>query len=268
MKKIILIGAITASLLANIIISTGSKNGEYIKQGIRLMDFINKSSEVIVSKGSIQNLDRIVTNKAQIAIVQKDALAFYLNKHPTAKNKIEILGKLAEECVMLIAKKKGKIDDDDDLQKDGVSVAIGKMGSGSFVTWQYITSLESGFKKATALPKKVSARTLGKIKDDRIDAAFIVIKPNTKNKMFKLVNNDKELEFKNFEDWDLNDKLNGEQIYTFKKVKTQDGFFGQTIKTICTNAVVVANADLDEDIMDNIAEALLTSKKYIIEGAK
>jgi len=125
---------------------------------------------------------------------------------------------LKDECVHLVVNKKGKVKDDGDLQKEGTKVYVGKIGSGSYITWKYFTKLEPGFKKAAALPK-AGSRALAKIADGKVDAYFIVLTPNLSNKLNRTVCNNDKLEFADVTDWDLNDKLDGKQIYTFKNVK-------------------------------------------------
>ena len=263
--KVFLGVAVVSSLLMadGYIISTGSKKGNYFKYGLRLSKFV-PGSKVITSKGSVENLQRLVDNKAQIAIAQKDAFRWFATKHSEAES-IDLLGDLNKECVFVVAKDEGKISDDGDLQKDGVKVAVGKIGSGTQVTWDYMGSLEPGFKKATAIPKGGS-RALGKVVSGEYDAAMFVLTPAKNNWLFNVVNKNKDLKFVPVTDWDLNDKLNGKPVYTFEKITTKPGLFGDSVKTICTTASVFINGEVDDDVADSISDALLTRKNYILKG--
>ena len=250
-----------------ITITTGSKTGTYIKEGMRIANIVKASgSEVKVetSKGSVQNLDRLLKGDAQVAIAQRDAYAAYLKQHGDAEEAIEELGLLGQECVYAVAKKDGKVSSDSDMQKEGITVAAGKIGSGTRVTWQYMGMLEKGFTKATAVPKGGS-RTLNKVITGKYDVYLQMQSPSTTNKLVTTVINNPNLEFIDITDWDLNDKLNGKPIYTFEKVTVQKGTFTDTkIKTICTNAAVYIRSDINDDVADALSDALLNNKKYIM----
>ena len=142
MKKILLvIGFLFTTLYStDITITTGEESGNYFKMGQNLAKFIG-SKKVIPSKGSVMNFDRLMEGKAQIAIAQKDIFLYYLEKYKDAKKKIEAIGDLEKECVYIVAKKGGKLDDDSDLQQKGVKIATGRAGSGSKITYEYISML-------------------------------------------------------------------------------------------------------------------------------
>jgi TRAP-type uncharacterized transport system substrate-binding protein len=265
MKKFTVIAGllVSAAIAAQPVITTGSKKGLYYKEGIRIAGKIGATVET--SKGSVQNLDRLMSNQAQIAIAQKDAYRWYTKKHPDASNKIDLIGDLGEECVFIVAKTDGKVDDDGDLQKDGVKIAVGKTGSGSQVSWDYMTMLEPKFKKATAIPKGGS-RALAKVISGQYDAIMFVQAPKPDSWLMTTVNSNKDLKFIPVTDWDLNDKYNGKPVYTFKKVTTKKGFFGDSVKTICTTASVFVNDQIDEDKADDLADVLLKYRNYIIKG--
>jgi len=242
-------------------ITTGSKKGNYYKVGVRIASQF-KGSQVLTSKGSIENLDRLMEGKADVAIAQKDAFRYYVTKHPEAEDKIDLVGDLYQECAFLVVNKDGKVKDDGDLQHEGVTIAVGRKGSGSQVTWDYMSILEPGFKKATSIPKGGN-RVLAKVASGKYDAALMVMRPDPKLWLFKTVSNNDKLEFGDITDWDLNDKYEGKPIYTFEKVKTSDGFFGSKVKTICTQASVFIRSDLDDDIADDLSGLLLNHLNYL-----
>ena len=266
MKKFFIAGLIgllvSATLMAeNLVITTGSKKGSYFQVGHRIASQF-KGAKVITSRGSVENFDRLVKGEANVAIAQKDAYRWYVSKHPEAADKIDLIGDLYQECVFLVVKKDGKVENDGDLQKEGVTIAVGKKGSGAQVTWEYMTQLESGFKKATSIPKGGN-RVLAKVASGKYDAALFVIQPKPKGWLFKTVANNKDLEFGSITDWDLNDKYEGKPIYTFEKVKVEDGLFGDKVKTICTTASIFINADMDEDLADELSGLLLNHQKFL-----
>jgi TRAP transporter TAXI family solute receptor len=242
-------------------ITTGSKKGAYFEVGQKIASQF-KGSKVVTSKGSVQNFDRLIKGEANVAIAQKDAYRWYTKRHPEASEKIDLVGDLYPECVFLVVKKDGKVQDDGDLQKEGVTIAVGKRGSGSQVSWDYMTDLEPAFKKATSIPKG-GTRVLAKVASGQYDAALFVMQPDPNRWLFKTVKNNPDLEFAPITDWDLNDKFEGKPIYEFKKVDVEKGFFGDSVKTICTTASVFINSDLDDDAADDLSDLLLNHKKFL-----
>lgn len=138
MKKtaiVVFVMMFAATAASAVTISTGSKKGNYFKVGHKLSAAIGGSNEVVTSKGSVENLDRLMSGEAQVALVQMDAYAWYLDKHPEAANELEIMGDLYKECAYLAVQCKGKVRNEDDLQKvKNITIAAGKRGSGTSVT--------------------------------------------------------------------------------------------------------------------------------------
>ena len=121
----------TPALAEGPIITTGGKTGSYIKVGHNLKALLG-TGEVITSKGSVENLDRLVKGEAQIGLVQMDAYAWYALKHPEVETELEIMGSLYEECAYLAVNTGGKVLNEDDLQSvQNATIAIGSKGSGT-----------------------------------------------------------------------------------------------------------------------------------------
>lgn len=272
-RKVTVIAVIMAILMGSSLFGgdkytmvTGSKRGNYFKYGLRISTLV-PGIKALPSTGSVASLDALLKNTAQIAIAQKDAYRWYTKKHPDAEATISEVGGLNKECVFIVASKTGKVDDDSDLQKDGIKIGIGKPGSGTMVTWQYMGELENGFKKATAVPVG-GARALAKLTSGGLDAALFVQTPDMNSWLFRTVNGNDNLKFVDVTDWDLNDKLNGKPVYTFEKIETKEGFFGDSVKTICTQATLFVNNHVDDDTVDGLSDAILNHKNYILKGGK
>ena len=269
MKKILTIVGISAifgasAFAAQYVITTGSPKGNYIKYGYRMAKIMGpKNFKVIPSKGSIENFERLSKNEAQIAIAQKDAYKWYSGKHETSFSSV---GDLKKECVFIVARDGSDIDSDSDLQKEGVKIAVGKPGSGTRVTWEYMGELEKGFKKATPIPAS-GTLALNKVLSGEYDAYMTVLTPDTKNRFIQMVNSKDDLKFIPVKDWDLNDKMkDGSQVYTFETVKYKDSFFGGKIDTICTTASVFVRDDLDENVKEKISDTIFNNLNYILKG--
>lgn len=112
-------------------------------------------------------------------------------------------------------------------------------------------------------------RALGKLAAKQIDAVMWVTAPKLTGKMASTVMKNKGLCLVGFNDKDLNDKLpsTGKPVYTFMKIETAKGFFNDTeITTACVDAVIVARADTDEDVLETISDVLLNYKQTLIGG--
>jgi uncharacterized protein len=249
------------------VITTGGKTGSYIKVGHNLKALLG-TGKVITSKGSVQNLDRLVKGEAQIGIAQMDAYAWYALKHPEVETELEIMGSLYEECAYLAVNTGGKVLNEDDLQTvENATVAVGSKGSGTAVTWDYMLKLEPEYKNA-GVTFIGGTRALSKLVNKQVDAVMWVTKPKLDGKMAQTVLKNEDLKLVGFNDKDLNDKLptTGKPVYQFRKIDTAKGFFNdQEITTACVEAVIVARTDTDEDILESVSDALLNYKQTLVK---
>ncbi len=270
---LLLIAMLTLSLqVSAYTITTGGKSGDYFKVGNNLVKLV-KGGKVIESKGSVENLERLVAGEADIGIVQSDAYAWYLSKHPKASPKIEIMGDLFKECIHIAVNKNGKVQDEDDLQSEGATIAIGQKGSGTAVSWDYMMKLEPGYKKS-AVSFIGGSRALSKLalssKEDKssIDAVMWVARPDLNNKFLKIVRENPKLKMIEVDDKDLNDtyKPLGKPIYTFENLPTKDGLFSKgKIEVPCMEALIIARTDADDTVLESVADALLSYKSTLIK---
>lgn len=270
MKKIICIAALAAMMTTAAqaaTITTGSKKGNYFKVGHKLAAALDGKHEVLTSKGSVENLDRLMDGTAHLALVQMDAYAWYLQKHPEAANSIEIMGELYKECAYLAVQCEGKVQNEDDLQNEkGITIAIGKKGSGTSVTWDYMIQLEDGYKNAQ-VSFTGGTRALGKLAAKQLDAVMWVTAPKLDGKMASTVMKNEDLCLVGFNDMDLNDKLpaTGKPVYEFQKIDTAKGFLNDTeISTACVSAVIVAHVDTDEDLLESVSDIMLNYKSTLV----
>jgi len=247
-----------------VIITTGSPTGNYYKFGKNIAKILDVRSKVITSKGSLQNIERLTNHEAQIGIAQADALRYASRHNAETKKRVEAIMPLQKECLYVIAKKGGKVADDDDLQDNDVVVAVGSPGSGSFVTWQYMGELEEGFTKPKTL-EIGGGRAVGKVLSGEADAALFVYTPGN-NWAVKLVKKNPDLKLVPVTDRDLDDKYRGRPIYTREKIVVDKGIlFDKTIPTICTEAMVIANDELSDDSFDRLTNELLMRKDAVTD---
>jgi TRAP-type uncharacterized transport system substrate-binding protein len=266
-KLIAASAAILLSSMANAYtFTTGSKTGTYFKVGNNFTRLV-EGGTVIHSKGSIENLNRISSGEADIGITQMDAFMYWRDKNPDKSENLEVLGKLYKECVYVAVNTEGKIKSEDDLENSGVTIAVGKQGSGSAVTWDYMRKLEEGYKKP-AVSFKGGVRALGQLAsepDGSINAVLWVTKPNLSGKLLKTVLNNPNLMFIDMDDYDINDEYNGSPVYSFETIEIEKGVFNDTeITTPCVSAIVVANSNADEDFLDKSADIVLNYRSSLL----
>ncbi len=273
MKKVLVALALSMAMATPVfaegeIITTGSSKGTYFKVGHNIKKAIG--GNVVKSRGGEENINRILNGEAQVGLTQIDTLAFMSSKNGEVSSTIEIMGPLYKEAVYIVGNCKGKVQNEDNLQQEGVTIATGKKGSGGASTWNYMRELEPGYKKAAVAPTG-GIRALGKLAaqpDGDIDAVLFVSKPVMKGKLVETVMNNENLCFINVNDKDLNDKYKptGKPIYEFCKIDVAKGLFNdKEVNTICMDAVIIAHVDTDEDYLDSLSDLILNYKPSLLK---
>jgi len=263
------------ALAEGVVISTGSRGGSYFKTGQNLATMLQEydySANVEKSRGSIENIERVASGEATIGFTQLDALAWWMNRNPSpaSSKRFKVIGSLFPECVYIAVNKRGPIGDEDDLQSKRGKIAVQKRGSGSAVTWEYMRELEPGYAKSQTLFQggmQVLAQ-LADNPDGDVNAFMWVSDPiNLEQRYLQTVLKNDNLELIDVDDKDLNDTFKplDRAIYHFDAPKVGKGFvFDQNIKTICMDAVVIANAEADDDMLDDIADILINHRNRLL----
>lgn len=156
---------------------TGSSKGTYFQFGLNMMEMTKQYGfdlHVYNSKGSVENVYAVYKRpKTQMGIVQSDVLAFVLKVKTNATlrhiaRKTKMIFPLYNEEIHLVGK--DTIPSFDDLE--GKTVAIGKEGSGSYLTSKLLFEV-SGITPGTILPLGTE-QALDGLKQGKIDAMFYV----------------------------------------------------------------------------------------------
>jgi TRAP transporter TAXI family solute receptor len=158
-------------------IITGSQKGTYFQFGLNMMDMAKQFGfdlQVYNSRGSVENVYAVYKRpKTQMGIVQSDVLAFVLKVKTNATlkriaRKTKMVFPLYNEEIHLLGK--NEIQSFDDLE--GKTVAIGKEGSGTYMTSKLL------FEVSGVTPKEIlplgTEQALSKLKQGSIDAMFYV----------------------------------------------------------------------------------------------
>lgn len=262
--KAILLAALAAfsipAMADSVTISTGSKGGSYYNVfGVNLTKVLREygyKSELLTSKGSMENNDRVGGGQAHIGFTQADAYASWLKKKPEMSANTMVVGKLGMECAYIAVAKGGKINDEDDLGK-GTRIAVQKQGSGTAETWAYMQQLEDDYREAST-HFQGGAIALTQLRTGNLDAVMWVANPyNLNDKNLRIVRESPDLKLIDVNDYSLNDKLpNGEAVYRFEPVKLEDAVFADKVETVCTDILVVASLEADEEVLETLASIL------------
>lgn len=115
---------------------TGPEGGNYDFSGIQVkrqaqglipVDLVN-------TKGSMDNLDRIAAGTCDAAIVQSDAHGVYLKQHPGSVLNVERGRSLYPEYMHLVCNKEAGLSKITGLKK-GMTILVGPNGGGSATSW-------------------------------------------------------------------------------------------------------------------------------------
>ncbi|MGC8660471.1 MAG: TAXI family TRAP transporter solute-binding subunit, partial [Desulfomonilaceae bacterium] len=126
---------------------TGQEGGWYAKFGnIFSKDAQNLDVTLINSPGSMDNLKMLADGKADLGIVQSDALALMQKKFP-GKKLVSEQTSLFLEYIQLIANRAGGIKSINDIDPKKNIVYIGPAGSGSALTWEALCEKNESYRK-------------------------------------------------------------------------------------------------------------------------
>lgn len=234
---------------ATLRLSTGGKKGVYYNVAApHIAKWVGSSMkiDIMTSKGSLENIQRIKTGEADAAIIQYDAMVI------DGKNlDVTMVAAIYDEYVQLITMKDGPKSIKD--FKPGMKIAMGSTGSGSHVTWTSFCNEDESYKKIVPDVLPADARAFAALESGDIQGILVVgglgypaIANAAKRGIFKISEVD---------DWDFNNaKYRDKKIYNFVDIDVDvypgiaNGFFSSSIKTIAVPAVlIVSNAWIDEN---------------------
>ena len=220
------------------IIATGEKTGNYYKVGLELnQKLFDGKANVITTSGSVENMLLIAEKKADVAIVQSDALAmldiFYKQYNKKASDLVEILNEAYEETLHIIVNKKSKINTIEDL--NGKTMVCGGKKSGNSVTAAYVEqNYNIEFGKTLELSIKEGLDLLEK---GKIDVVFYVTRAPS-----SLL-----LKYQNLKLLEVNKKItNNKHIHTTTLSKSTYTFLHNDIKTYAIKSLIIGKKDSND----------------------
>jgi len=147
-------------------ICTGGESGNYFFAGSHIAAQAKGSVnvDVVSTRGSMDNLERIEKGECNAGIVQSDAFLAYQRAYPKSTLKLERSGVLYNELVHLICNRSAKVGKITKLTPQNV-VAVGRNGSGSAVTWDGFISVDQKRYKPVQTVPLDGERALAKVAD-------------------------------------------------------------------------------------------------------
>lgn len=227
--------------------ATGPKGAIYYEAG----EMLKKAApdidvEVIVTAGSVENIELLRSGQADAALIQSDVLA----KLP--QEKTEQLA-LYLEAVQLIANRTADIMSVTDIDPSRHRIYVGPKGSGTAVTWDGLCEQDHSYRK---IPIEYAdyKTALAKVAQD--PDALMLFAGGLNSPLIRGADQysarTASLNLASVDDWDFNDKkdLNGNRIYTFVEIDKgtypilQRGlFFNRKIATLAVKAVFTLNTN-------------------------
>lgn len=175
--------------IRGIVIGTGGKAGVYYPTGVAICNAVkNEMNNTIPcvaepSGGSVDNIDRMRTGKANFAIVQADTLFYAANgyghfKETGAFPRFRTVLSLYTEVFTILARKDAGIKTFDDLK--GKRVNIGNPGSGQHISMELLMKYKGWTNKDFAKAYELtSSQISGALCDNKVDAiAYVIAHPN------------------------------------------------------------------------------------------
>jgi len=262
MKKLFLIaaavlalGSVTADAAA-FRLCTGTNSLNYNKAGhILKKNSQSVAIEVIETKGSLDNLDKLSKNECDGAFVQSDAMLVYSSKNAKAISGMERAGILYQEQVHMVCNRKLDLGRMVNLNKSH-TVAVGPDGSGGRTTWDGFVLADKARYSPVNTDSRSGVRAMAAVAEGtQVQCALVVTALNS-----SLMKNDAQKEGDNVvlvgtDDRDMTKTAKdgrGQPVYTYgeipagtyPKIQPTGAVYGtKAIGTIQVDAIFVANTD-------------------------
>lgn len=250
MKKLIIASLfIATSCFANELkLYTGHITGLYNSIGHELCDVLNCSTEI--SKGSIDNINKLNQNPNSLAIVQSDSLEKFINQ-------VNVIKTLYNEPYTIVVRANSDIKSFTDLK--GKIVNTAKDSSGSYLAIENLLSIYkmnfSDFKKTDQFTTNSQGRALCQEKID----AFIYVMGHP-NLNLQVAAEECDLKFVPIDDKLSKDFVAQHTAFTLGEIKADIYPFNHTsTKTIAVKAILVASKKMDITLLNQLKAKLKES---------
>lgn len=267
------------ALAEGYVLSSGAVGGYYHGVALRLMSFLPQDkgfNRHETSTGSLENLERLADseNAVNVVLAQADSIRFYLDEHPKFEERLVVMDDLGPECVLLITRAKGGIENASDLKTGKFGdLVVPSLGSGAAATLEYLSRMDPAYRKTPIVAREpmeamLQMRMPG---SDDVAAVMVLKRPhNLTPELETVLDNPTVFRIAPIRAADVeNGKLpDGSPIYTFEKVQTGVGKdYSVQYETICTRALLVTSSSkVNDDQRRELASILLKWGSLIAPG--
>jgi TRAP transporter TAXI family solute receptor len=230
---------------------TASKEGVYYATAGKLAGSLQGRVTInpIETNGSEDNLRRMADGSCDAAFVQNDAQLSFNKTNPGAALNIEPVTSMYPEYAHLLCNRDSGIDAIKDFYGTKKTIAIGKPGSGSAITWFGFGVSEPRYKPINTAEVDGAIATT-RLLSGKVDCMLFVAGLNSAKmrEMNQLGKGKLKLVKLNDGDLDNAKDSNKQPIYRFTTIPSgtydnlQDGTFSSSVKTVAVDSVLVANA--------------------------
>jgi len=281
LAAVAVLGGVTAFQMADahaentVKLCTGVKDGNYDFSGLALQEMIKGSKlELVNSEGAWDNMQKIKDGTCDAAIAQEDAVIAF---NRTTNLSLVPLADLYKESLHLVCNPQSGIDELYDLSGTQKTIALGKTGSGAWVTWKNLVDADKSF--ASVVPTTESGKlAASQVKQGLIDcflsvsgvasASLNAIDENYgfPDTVLVEVDSSKLLKHKGMSGNPLYTTTNIEED-TYKKWTGNNTWGDDSVDTVGVIAKVVAGKDVSDDdqinLLSAIEKALPGIKKHV-----
>jgi TRAP-type uncharacterized transport system substrate-binding protein len=258
---------------------TGNGSLNYFKAGHMFKSASQSVAiEVIETKGSLDNLDKLSSGQCDGAFVQSDAMLVYSSKNAKAISGIERAGILYQEQAHMVCNRKLDLGRMVNLTKQH-TVAVGPDGSGARTTWDAFVLADKARYSVVNTDSRSGIRALSAVAEgSQVQCALVITALNS-----SFMKNDAQKEGDNVvlvgtDDRDMTKTAKdsrGQPVYTYgeipagtyPKIQPTGAVYGtKAIGTIQVDAIFVANADWinnNETDYDKLLRSFATAKPQI-----
>ena len=258
---VLLCGAVHAAEKPKVWIASGESGGTY--RGIYAKNFERQLRGYDVfhrmTTGSGENLELLVSGKADLAFAQADIYAAQLRQDPERLEDVVVIGRIATECVYIAYRRGGAVESLAQLGQpvDGrpAKIAVGPASGGASGTWSHLAILDPALANA-AVDHGGDTLALNQLALGGYEAVIWVTDPiNLRHKLLQALRANDELELMPIVDPKLVYTLpSGTSIYERRKVALEDGWRADKLDTICTGALVLARKNSAPEFIQKLAE--------------
>jgi len=233
LSSLMLLSVSPALPAAEIQIGAGGTSGEYTNTIVpAISDALKKqgvSAKAVVSAGSQENIDKVMSGEFQAGLSQLDVAALNMTKEKDPDENLILMGKISPEALFCAAKKDGKIKSYADLtdkQDHVLKVSVGGEKSGTAKTFAYLMKLDPDLKGVEFSDKEDVDAELDRLASGRRDLVCFVMMPNPDNARIKRVMESSDLAFISIEKPVFTQaEVGGVKVYNIAEVPVSGGFF-------------------------------------------